>query len=518
MKNKIKILGALLLTLMATSCHEDADPMVAYAFNDDLSWEEAGNSFAGEFRLFWKAMNQNYTLWDYEKECGLDWDEVYDKYLPKFEALDEPGTEVSDSTLEALLTEVAAPLHDGHLSVTFKNHQTGKDVRVMPGALRFQKRDDYKVTAEYSPDLSGYFMNDQLAEYKEYDCRMATQLRRVFLEKGLGLDWAKTRLAELKNQARLSDGEVKEMTGLSSLVETMETLMKKNINLAMLNEYNNIAKQYAYLNVPYMEPVNPKFDDIGLRIQYALTKDNIAYLNFSMFGLSTYLQDQSFNGAFPNATAREKEIREHVQMIWNAWFESIQKLHKSGRLNGVIIDVRNNTGGLTGDARYVFGALMPAGDLQYGWARYKRGVGRYDYTPLMPKMTFTMGDDHEIIDDKPIVVMANAYSVSMAEMTSLSAKVTKNATLIGKRTFGGLCALTGNSSFSDYYSGHIGISGETPVYVYLPTECIFDIDKKPLDGVGVTPDIEVDFDLERYKTTGMDSQLDRALEFIRTGK
>ena len=129
-----------------------------------------------------------------------------------------------------------------------------------------------------------------------------------------------------------------------------------------------------------------------------------------------------------------------------------------------------------------------------------------------------MENEHEIIDDKPIVVMANGFSVSMAEMTSLSAKVTKNATLIGKRTFGGLCALNDNSNFSDYYAGHIGVSGETPVYVYLPTECIFDIDKKPLDGIGVTPDIEVDFNQELYNSTGSDSQFDRALEFIRTGK
>jgi hypothetical protein len=34
----------------------------------------------------------------------------------------------------------------------------------------------------------------------------------------------------------------------------------------------------------------------------------------------------------------------------------------------------------------------------------------------------------------------------------------------------------------------------------------------------VTPDIEVDFNEEQFKATGNDSQFDRALEFIRTGK
>lgn len=518
MKNKIMILGALLLTLMGTSCHEDADPMVAYAFNDNLSWKEATDSYAGKFRLFWKAMNQNYTLWDYEKECGIDWDEVYDKYLPKFEALDEPGTEVSDSVLKELLTEVVSPLHDGHMSVEFMNHQTNNAVRVMPGLLRFEQRDDYKIANGFSPDLSAYYLSNMLTDYKEYDCTAVALLRRVLRDKGLGLDWAKNRIAVLENLERLTDGEAKELMGLKGLVYDIEKLVKMNVSKAMFNEYNTIVTQYAYLNVPYLEPINPKFNDYGIRVQYALTNDNIAYLSISMFALSLYLVDQYFEEEFPNATAREKEIREHVQKIWNSWFDNIQKLHKSGQLNGVIIDVRSNPGGMINDAKYVFGALMPAGDLQYGWARYKRGVGRYDYTPLMPKMSFTMQDQHEVIDDKPIVVMANSFSVSMSEMTSLSAKVTKNATVIGKRTFGGLCALTDNSSFSDYYSGHIGVRNETPVYVYLPTECIFDINKKPLDSVGVTPDIEVDFDTQEYQATGFDSQLDRALEFIRTGK
>jgi C-terminal processing protease CtpA/Prc len=128
-----------------------------------------------------------------------------------------------------------------------------------------------------------------------------------------------------------------------------------------------------------------------------------------------------------------------------------------------------------------------------------------------------MAEDHETIDDVPVAVLVNSNSVSMAEMTALTAKQMPNARLIGKRTFGGLCALAGNETSSLNYSGHVGIRNETPVYVYLPTLCIFDIDKKPLDGTGVTPDIEVDFDMTKMGTTGRDSQLDRALEYIRNG-
>ena len=180
--------------------------------------------------------------------------------------------------------------------------------------------------------------------------------------------------------------------------------------------------------------------------------------------------------------------------------------------------MRNNPGGMTHDANYVLGALLPSGGLLYGWTRFKRGVGRYDYSPLMPMHMPTMDAPHEVIDDKPIVILTNARSISMSEMTTLSAKQVKNAIVIGRRTFGGLCGLLPNKYNTENYSGHRGVEGTTPVYVYMPTVCVLDMDKKSLDGIGIEPDIEVGFDYEEFERTGMDSQFDRALEYIRTGK
>jgi C-terminal processing protease CtpA/Prc len=44
------------------------------------------------------------------------------------------------------------------------------------------------------------------------------------------------------------------------------------------------------------------------------------------------------------------------------------------------------------------------------------------------------------------------------------------------------------------------------------------VDDQILEGVGVTPDIEVDFDVVQFEATGKDSQLDRALQYIRNGQ
>ena len=161
--------------------------------------------------------------------------------------------------------------------------------------------------------------------------------------------------------------------------------------------------------------------------------------------------------------------------------------------------------------------MLPAGGFQIGWTRLKRGVGRYDYSPMMPESIPTMEADHEIITDVPIVVLVNSGSVSMSEITALTAKNMPNARVIGKRTHGGLCGLTGNEFYTENYAGHIGVEGATPVFCYLPNQILFDNNKRPLESIGITPDFEVDLDTIAFKRDFTDTQLNRALQYVRTG-
>ena len=105
----------------------------------------------------------------------------------------------------------------------------------------------------------------------------------------------------------------------------------------------------------------------------------------------------------------------------------------------------------------------------------------------------------------------------MSETSILCLKTLPNGTFIGKRSFGAICALTGNDEHSFNYSGYIGVEGVTPVYAHLPSMASFTLDQKLIEAEGIHPDIEVDLDLNQFNTTGRDTQIDRALQFIRTG-
>ena len=150
-------------------------------------------------------------------------------------------------------------------------------------------------------------------------------------------------------------------------------------------------------------------------------------------------------------------------------------------------------------------------------ARFKTGIGRYDYSPLTPQELKTLSQDHVTVTE-PIVVLANCHSVSMAEMTCLGAKQLDNACVIGTQTWGGLCMLNSDPAYySEYYASVVGVRDETPFWAYIPVDVT--VSKEGiLEGIGVTPDIEVQLDRDLLQSTGRDSQLERALEYIRTGR
>ena len=432
------ILGAMLLLLLVTSCREESDALQNYAFNDGLAFEKAQKSFAGKFKVLWKALDQNYGIWDYERSQGVDWDAVYDEFLPKYEALDKRD-DVTDDELQKLLEATLAPLHDGHFAAQMENHQTGNFVVTVPSNTRTKERDDFEAMKNTTHNLSAYLpaafggTGNQILDYKEAD----------------------THIAEM-------------------------------------GEY-------------------------GITVKYALFKDNIAYFYFSGFYLTLYLNDEKYQKIFGKANAATQQLALAVRQAWQAWFDKVQELHASGQLKGVVIDLRNNGGGMLDDNQYVLGSMLPSGGFEVAFSRFKRGVGRYDYSPLSPFKVPTLETAHETITE-PIVVLTNCGSVSMAEITSLGCQSLPNGTLIGKRTHGGLCSLITNPGvYYQNYSGIIGEMNKTPIYLYIPHMTTISKEGKLFEGVGLTPDIEVDLDVTQYQATGRDTQLERALQFCTTG-
>lgn len=516
MKNKICLTGALLLMLAFSSCREDSDTLIPYDHDDVMAFEAAYKSYASQYKIFWNGMNQNYALWDYEMENGLDWDAEYDKFLPRFEALDNEK-EVTDDALKALMDEMVTPLHDGHMRVQFWNYHTSKYVEVSPSVLRVSQRPDYAdPNALYSKkEKLAALSNIKRDDVLDYYCSSTTlsSLLSHLFANGITTKWVNGEIDRLSNLTTPTEMEVNKLAGLRNFNKDVKTIFDYPVN-QLVPAYNSLVVKYAYLSIPGLKEIDPSYVNYGVSVSYALLKGNIVYMYLSSFMLSRYLVPEYLQQM--NLSEQGQQQAKTVRLAWQKWFDKIQELHKAGTLGGVIIDIRGNNGGMVPDYQFVLGALLPSGGFAPCQLRYKRGTARLDYSPLMPQVMPTYKEEHAVVSE-PIVVLADCNSISMAEITARSCSLIPNAHLVGKRTWGALCALNSNSTFSTNYSGHIGVKDVTPVYVYTPLVSTFSMDGKQLEGIGIDPEIEVDLDKELFDNNGGDTQLERALQLIRNG-
>ena len=170
-------------------------------------------------------------------------------------------------------------------------------------------------------------------------------------------------------------------------------------------------------------------------------------------------------------------------------------------------------------------------DFHYGYSRLKEGLGRLDYT-VWNSFWISSPKNH-INKVKPIVVLTDINSVSCSELSTHTLKSLPNVKVIGERTFGGFCAVVPQTDkfFDVLYSGCFGdhnlgednamnkitYPNEFGHFVYCGTFDVVTTDYKSLEGEGVKPDIEVLYNASAL-ASGTDPQLERALQYLRTGK
>jgi len=94
---------------------------------------------------------------------------------------------------------------------------------------------------------------------------------------------------------------------------------------------------------------------------------------------------------------------------------------------GIILDLRNNPGGLVDQAVYVSDAFLKQGAVVLTRGRIEQESSRYDAKP---------DDLDKKIADVPLVVLINGGSASAAEIVAGALQDHKRATLIGTRSFG----------------------------------------------------------------------------------
>lgn len=521
---------AILLTLI-TGCRDEADYLRNYGQNDYLNFAEAEKSYANQFDALWTALNCNYALWDYEEACGLDWDKVYTDYMPKFRELDERDStlEITNEEVEALYKEAFSPLHDGHLYIQVQNLRKGDFIDIRPNYYRNMPREDYDLSLDWvSPALFHYSQleethPDRLVNIEKATTDASDILKPICYE---AYDFVHQQADSLENLSQKTDLDQFRLDGFRQAEEDFGSFLELPEN-RLEPVYGELRDRYSYLDQRLLLPVFYPYDE-DLRVYTGCFADGIPYLQFNSFAWLKYMHlDLSLA---PSSISESYAMG--IKMAWLDWYQTVAALHQTGQLKGVIIDLRSNGGGYNSDFQYILGALLPPGGIDVGYQRFKTGTGRLDYSPLMPAHFDSLGDANPdgtpsndgvglppLAIEAPIVVLTNCWSCSMSEITTAAVKLLPNGCQIGTTTWGGFSSLLNKPElYSFSYASSVGVRDVTCFYANIPATVTTTIDHQYVDGNGLVPDIVVSLDRDLLEREGRDNQLERALQYIRTGQ
>lgn len=163
--------------------------------------------------------------------------------------------------------------------------------------------------------------------------------------------------------------------------------------------------------------------------------------------------------------------------------EALEELNNKG-MKSLVIDLRNNSGGLVNAARDVLAQILKESD--FGYVEYKDG-----------SKTEIVKSDNESVD-VPIAVLVNQNTASSSEIVVAAIKDYNAATIVGETTYG-----KGITQKITALSDGSGIK-YTDAQIFSPTGWSWNKE-------GIKPDVEVS--LEQNSTE--DTQLNAAIEQLK---
>lgn len=259
-------------------------------------------------------------------------------------------------------------------------------------------------------------------------------------------------------EAGIMDGDIVYMVNgefasdkeLEEVVEIIKGSGNAGVNLTLLREGQS---EYIEVNVVPNDVVYPV-------VSHQMMEDEIGYLAIGEFKESTY---QQFHDALMDL--------------------------KSQGMKGLIVDLRNNTGGLLNSVNDILSDILPEGTIVYTVDKYGN---REDYksegtSPL----------------EIPMVVMVNEYTASASEIFAGAVRDYDMATLVGTQTYGkgvvqSTIRLTDGSALK-----------LTTANYYTPKGT-------NINGTGLEPDVVVELEMTPQEDgTYYDNQLAEGVEVLK---
>lgn len=247
------------------------------------------------------------------------------------------------------------------------------------------------------------------------------------------------------------DGEDVSDWELDAVVDKIRGVEGTQVTITVYRSSDSKEHEYT---MPRKKVENPT-------VEYKMLSDNIGYISVSSFYEVTAVQ----------------------------FIDAVGDLNTQG-MEGLIVDLRDNGGGLLDIAVEMLDFMLPAGKIVYTEDKDGNVIDSYNSTD---EQQFT----------KPLAVLVNGYSASASEIFAGAIKDYGIGTLVGTNTYGKgivqrMFPLDDGSAIKVTISKYFTPNGN-------------DIHK-----VGIKPDVEVELDTQAYKDSDGedDNQLDAAVNEV----
>jgi len=179
-------------------------------------------------------------------------------------------------------------------------------------------------------------------------------------------------------------------------------------------------------------------------------------------------------------------IRDFDDVTTDQFKEALESLKDQGMVD-LVIDLRMNTGGLFRVSLEIVRQIMCEGLI----------VSIEDSSGDMKE--YTCDGDNEF--EGRIVILTDGYTASASEILAGALKDNGMAITLGTTTFG-------KGLVQDFYYLSDGSC------VKFTTNSYYTPSGAAINGVGIVPDIEIEFDGDLYYDEGIDNQLEAAIEYL----
>lgn len=171
----------------------------------------------------------------------------------------------------------------------------------------------------------------------------------------------------------------------------------------------------------------------------------------------------------------------------NDFVRKLQELEKEG-MKALVLDLRDNPGGLLGESVKVAGKLVPRGPIV---SVVQRDGKKDTHFSQLEAVKY------------PLVVLVNGGSASASEIVSGAVQDTGAGTLVGTKTYG-------KGSVQTIMSLNDGSAIKLTIAKYLTPN------DRSINGVGIEPDVKVEAPEAKEPGKDKDVQLDKAIEIVKS--